>query len=93
MRGRQFAFLGNLRRCRAGINQPARAFGGHSNWWLMSVRWELPLVALVTLSGILELWNEHVSVSDLEFRSRVITGWGWWWWLLCGFSLTLRKVA
>lgn len=39
---RQFAFLGNFQRCRAGMNHPVRAFGGHGDWWLTSVMWELP---------------------------------------------------
>lgn len=36
--------------------------------------------------GILELWNEHVSVPGLDFRSWVIIG----GLLLCGSSLTVR---
>lgn len=42
VQGRQFAFLGNLQKCRAGINHPAGAFGGHRNWQLTRVGWELP---------------------------------------------------
>lgn len=81
VQGRQFAFLGNFQKCRAGINHPARAFGVlGGNCHVMAL--------VITPLGILGSQNEHVSVSGLDFRSRVITG----GLLLSGSSLTVRKV-
>lgn len=47
------------------------------------------MALVITPLGILESRNEHVSVSGLDVRSRVITG----GLLLCGSSLTVRKAT
>lgn len=44
------------------------------------------MALVITPLGILESWNEHVSVSGLDFRSRVITRGGvvtLWFFINC----------